>query len=85
MVYASAKAGLIRAAQDELGFEIAKKVSCFLSCSGSRPEFNMLISMMLQLEASSTDEITASTIEDEFRPKLVEKQGFAKPKRPGRR
>lgn len=45
----------------------------------------MLISMMLQLEASSADEITASTLEEEFRPKLVEKQGFAKPKRPGRR
>lgn len=34
MVYASAKAGLIRAAQDELGFEIAKKVSCFIPYCG---------------------------------------------------
>lgn len=40
MVYASAKNGLIRAAQDELGFEIAKKVSWYC---GRRLEFNMLI------------------------------------------
>lgn len=85
MVYASAKAGLIRAAQDELGFEIAKKVSCFISYCGWRLEFNMLIWTMLQLEVSNADEITAPTIEEEFRPKLVEKQGFARPKRPGRR
>ncbi|KAI4212152.1 MAG: hypothetical protein LQ351_005182 [Letrouitia transgressa] len=38
-----------------------------------------------RLEASSPEEITAEVIEEEFQPKQEVKQGFSKPKRPGRR
>ncbi|KAI4133275.1 MAG: hypothetical protein LQ338_000333 [Usnochroma carphineum] len=38
-----------------------------------------------KLEASSPSEITPETIEEEFHPKQEQKQGFARPKRPGRR
>ncbi|KAI9675358.1 MAG: Twinfilin-1 [Caeruleum heppii] len=38
-----------------------------------------------KLEASSPDEITATTIHEEFHPRQEEKAGFSRPKRPGRR
>ncbi|KAI4146202.1 MAG: hypothetical protein L6R39_003552, partial [Caloplaca ligustica] len=38
-----------------------------------------------KLEASSPSEITPEMIEEEFRPKLEQKQGFARPKRPGKK
>lgn len=38
-----------------------------------------------KFEASSPSEITASMIEEEFRPKQEQKQGFSRPKRPGKR
>ncbi|KAF1812672.1 actin depolymerizing protein [Eremomyces bilateralis CBS 781.70] len=38
-----------------------------------------------KLEASDPSEITVSMIQDEFAPKVEEKAGFSKPKRPGRR
>ena len=79
MIYASAKLGVIRAAGDELGLEVAKKVS------GADGSFALFSSNLLQFEASSPSEITASTIEDEFRPKQEQKQGFSRPKRPGKR
>lgn len=38
-----------------------------------------------KLEASEPEEISAESIEAEFRPKEEVKSGFARPKRPGRR
>ncbi|KAL8948308.1 MAG: hypothetical protein Q9222_005491, partial [Ikaeria aurantiellina] len=38
-----------------------------------------------KLEASSPMEITPEMIEEEFQPKVEQKQGFARPKRPGKR
>lgn len=38
-----------------------------------------------RLEASSPDEITAATLDEDFHPKKQEKVAFARPKRPGRR
>jgi twinfilin-like protein len=38
-----------------------------------------------KLEMSDPDEITESTIEEEFRPKVEVKKGFDRPKRPGRK
>ncbi len=38
-----------------------------------------------KLEASSPSEITVATLEEEFRPKLEQKQGFSRPKKPGKR
>ncbi|KAL8672285.1 MAG: hypothetical protein Q9168_003256 [Polycauliona sp. 1 TL-2023] len=38
-----------------------------------------------KLEASSPSEITPEMIGEEFQPRLEQKQGFARPKRPGKR
>lgn len=38
-----------------------------------------------KLEASSPSEITPDIILEEFQPKIEQKQGFARPKRPGKR
>ncbi|KAI4178727.1 MAG: hypothetical protein L6R41_008253, partial [Letrouitia leprolyta] len=38
-----------------------------------------------RLEASSPSEITPEIILEEFQPKVEQKQGFARPKRPGKR
>ncbi|KAI4167120.1 MAG: hypothetical protein LQ343_007482 [Gyalolechia ehrenbergii] len=38
-----------------------------------------------KLEASSPSEITPEIIAEEFQPKVEQKQGFARPKRPGKR
>ncbi|KAL8757122.1 MAG: hypothetical protein Q9199_002434 [Rusavskia elegans] len=38
-----------------------------------------------KLEASSPAEITPKMIEEEFQPRQEQKQGFARPKRPGKR
>ncbi|KAL8827817.1 MAG: hypothetical protein Q9170_006865, partial [Blastenia crenularia] len=38
-----------------------------------------------KLEASSPSEITPEMIAEEFQPKQEQKQGFARPKRPGKR
>ncbi|CAD6565825.1 MAG: Twinfilin-1 [Alectoria sarmentosa] len=46
---------------------------------------DMGVEIAKRLELSSPSEITASTLEDEFRPKQEQKQGFSKPKRPGKR
>lgn len=80
MIYASAKAGVIRAAEDELGLAVAKKVR-----AGADGNWSSCSSDIVQFEASSPSEITASTIEDEFRPKQEQKQGFSRPKPPRKR
>lgn len=82
MIYASAKAGVIRAAGDEFELEIAKKVRV---CRARFELRSRCSSKPIQFEASSPTEITASMIEDEFRPKQEQKQGFSRPKRPGKR
>ncbi|KAL8932401.1 MAG: hypothetical protein Q9211_006331 [Gyalolechia sp. 1 TL-2023] len=38
-----------------------------------------------KLEASSPSEITPEVIAEEVQPKAEQKQGFARPKRPGKR
>ncbi|MCJ1451179.1 Twinfilin-1 [Mycoblastus sanguinarius] len=43
------------------------------------------IEIAKKFEASSPSELTVSTLEDEFRPKQEQKQGFSRPKRPGKR
>ncbi|KAL8829973.1 MAG: hypothetical protein Q9191_001698 [Dirinaria sp. TL-2023a] len=43
------------------------------------------LNVVKRLEASSPSEITADAIEEEFTPKQEQKQGFSRPKRPGKR
>ncbi len=43
------------------------------------------IEIAKKLEASSPSEITNATLEEEFRPKQEQKQGFSRPKKPGKR
>ncbi|KAF2456547.1 hypothetical protein BDY21DRAFT_347512 [Lineolata rhizophorae] len=43
------------------------------------------VAVAKKLEASTPDEISAETIQEEFQPRQETKTGFAKPKRPGRR
>lgn len=96
MLYASSKLGVIRAAEEDLGLEFAKKVPpprpfphCLSTISFEKEEAalyrHLLMSENTQFEASSPSEITASMIEEEFRPKQEQKQGFSRPKRPGKR
>jgi twinfilin-like protein len=41
--------------------------------------------LVRKLEATDPSEISAQTLEDEFRQKSEQKSGFARPKRPGKR
>ncbi|KAL9102191.1 MAG: hypothetical protein Q9163_002639 [Psora crenata] len=50
----------------------------FLAGLGS----NLGLEVSKKFEATSPSEITASTLEDEFRPRQEQKQGFSRPKRP---
>jgi len=43
------------------------------------------LTLARKLEATDPNEISAQTLEDEFRQKSEQKSGFARPKRPGRR
>jgi len=43
------------------------------------------IEVAKKIEVSSPDEITVASLEEEFRPKEEAKQGFSRPKRPGKR
>lgn len=45
----------------------------------------MGVEIAKKLEVSSPSEITASILEEEFRPKQEQKQAFSRPKRPGKR
>lgn len=53
----------------------------FLNATSS----NLGIDIAKKLEASSPSEITVATLEEEFRPKKEQKQGFSRPKKPGKR
>ncbi|KAL6717007.1 Twinfilin-1 [Lecanora helva] len=53
----------------------------FLSAASS----TLGIEIVKKLEASSPSEITEASLEQEFRPNEEQKQGFARPKRPGKR
>jgi twinfilin-like protein len=43
------------------------------------------LTLARKLEATDSSEISAQTLEDEFKQKAEQKSGFARPKRPGRR
>ncbi len=43
------------------------------------------IEVAKKIEVSSPDEITVASLKEEFRPKQEAKQGFSRPKRPGKR
>lgn len=43
------------------------------------------IDIVKKFEASDPSEITGAALEEEFRPKQEQKQGFSRPKKPGRR
>ena len=81
MIYATFRNALVHRVSREVGLEVSKKVS-----PGRWPETKRkLMLSLLQLEATSPFEITASTVREEFKPKAEQKQAFSKPKRPGKR
>ncbi|MCJ1277328.1 Twinfilin-1 [Puttea exsequens] len=51
--------------------------------AGAQADFGIEIAK--GIEASAPEEVTIQSLEDEFRPKEEAKQGFSRPKRPGKR
>jgi twinfilin len=77
MLYASSRSGIISTAETEGSLEISKRVS--------HPKALQYVAKESQLEATMPSEITASTLHEEFHPKIEQRQAFSRPKRPGKR
>jgi twinfilin-like protein len=79
MLYASCRASVVQAVEQECGLRISKKVSAAPTSSRHQP------SHIPQFEAAHPDEIGEAQLIEEFHPKKEVKTTFARPKRPGRR
>ena len=82
MLYASVRRSMLAVASDKVGIPVEKKVSRVqLSISSN----TLSKSSIIQLEASSPSDFTASLIHEELHPRKETTATFSRPKRPGRK
>jgi twinfilin-like protein len=82
MLYASSRMYALQLAEEQ-GLKISKKVRTH---GASRCLIGTVLTMSVQIEASSPDEITGDRLQEEVSPPQNDGlgRGFARPRRPGR-